>query len=511
MSGKFYITTPIYYPSDRLHIGHAYTTVAADVLARYHRLKGEDTFFLTGTDEHGQKIQRKARERKKSPQEFVDEIVAGIKSLWKLLNISYDDFIRTTEERHKKVVQKIFRRLWEQGDIYKSQYEGWYCADCEAFYTDTQVREKGGVCPDHDRPFERLREESYFFRLARYQERLLRHIEEHPEFIQPPSRRNEMVNFIRQGLEDLCVSRTTFDWGVKVPFDPGHVVYVWIDALSNYISAPGYLSGDAELEERFRRYWPADLHLVGKEIVRFHTVIWPCLLMALDLPLPRCVFGHGWLVLESGKMSKARGNVVDPVELSRTYGVDAIRYFLVREIPFGADGFYSEEALLTRYNADLANDFGNLVWRSISMAEQFLGGVVRKPSADDGILRETASRVTAAYAEAMEGLRLDEAAASPLELVRRTNKYLDEMAPWALARDPGSRERLEAVLYSSLEAARVASFLLLPVMPRTAALVWEQLGVGDLLPRARWPESAAWGMLPDGVRVRKAEPLFPRI
>ncbi len=511
---KFYITTPIYYPSDKLHIGHAYTTVAADALARYHRMCGDDTFFLTGTDEHGQKIQRKALNAGMTPQEFVDGIVAGILRLWQRLAISYDDFIRTTERRHTTVVQKIFQRLYDKGDIYKSEYEGWYCADCEAFYTETQVQEfPDGRCPDHDKPLERLREESYFFRLSRYADRLLAHIEAHPEFIQPPSRRNEMVNFIQQGLEDLCVSRTTFDWGVPVPFDPRHVIYVWVDALSNYITAIGYGSEDPEKQALFARYWPADVHLVGKEIVRFHTIIWPILLMALDLPLPKQVFGHGWLVLESGKMSKAKGNVIDPHVLMDRYGVDAVRYFLLREIPFGADGFYSEEALISRYNADLANDLGNLLSRTTAMVERFCGGIVPEPSPaeDDGVLRTMAEAVVVEYSGCMERLELSDALAAIMRLVARANKYVDETAPWDLARDPARRGRLGSVLYSVLEAQRVVALMLSPFMPDVPRQMWHQLGLDADIEDSCWPEAARWGGLPAGTAVRRGAPLFPRI
>lgn len=519
MTRKFYITTPIYYPSDRLHIGHAYTTVAADTLARFHRLCGHDTFFLTGTDEHGQKIQRKAQAADKAPQEFVDGVVAGILRLWDRLQVTYDDFIRTTEPRHKLVVQQIFQRLHDQGDIYKSEYEGWYCADCESFYTETQIQAfPGGRCPDHDKPLERLREESYFFRLSSYADRLLAHIEANPDFIQPASRRNEMVNFIRQGLEDLCVSRTTFDWGIQVPFDPKHVIYVWMDALSNYITAIGYLSDDVERRALFERYWPADVHLVGKEIVRFHTVIWPILLMALGLPLPRQVFGHGWLVLESGKMSKARGNVIDPHELMDRYGVDAVRYFLLREIPFGADGFYSEDALVARLNADLANDLGNLLSRSTAMIERFTGGEVPAavPGTDDGILRELAGEMVDAYTRQMERLELSDAMSAVMRLVGRANKYIDETAPWDLSRraqagDRAAGERLGAVLYNLAEVQRIAALMLVPAMPEAPEKIWHQLGLdGD--PRAqRWPDVARWGLFPPGIRVRRGDPIFPRI
>lgn len=515
---RFYITTPIYYPSDNLHIGHAYTTVAADALARYHRLRGEDVFFLTGTDEHGQKIQRKAQAAGMPAQQFVDNIVAGILKLWERLKISHDDFIRTTEERHKAVVQRIFQRLHDQGDIYKSEYEGWYCVDCEGFYTETQYNDfQEGRCPDHDKPLERLREEGYFLRLSKFADRLLRHIEENPEFIQPVSRRNEMVNFIQQGLEDLSVSRNTFDWGVPVSFDPGHVVYVWVDALSNYITAIGYGSDDPAKKSLFERYWPADVHLVGKEIMRFHTIIWPILLMALDLPLPRKVFGHGWLVLAGGKMSKSKGNVVDPHVLADKYGVDAVRYFLLREIPFGADGFYSEDALISRYNADLANDLGNLLSRSTAMAERFCQGEVPFPEGDDdGVLAGLAAEMTREYEKKMESLELSDALAAALQLVGRTNKYIDETAPWDLSRrakagDSAARDRLSTVMYNIMETQRIVAVMLTPAMPEVPERIWYQLGLdGD--PRSEvWQEAVRWGGFPAGTRVRRGEPVFPRV
>ncbi|MGE5530220.1 MAG: methionine--tRNA ligase [Patescibacteria group bacterium] len=505
--GKFYITTPIYYPSDNLHIGHAYTTVAADALARYHRMIGDDTYFLTGTDEHGQKIQRKAEAAGKTPQEYVDGIVTGIRDLWRRLGISHDDFIRTTESRHELGVQEIFRRLHDQGDIYTSEYEGWYCTPCESFWLDRQLKE--GQCPDCGRPVELVREESYFFRLSKYADRLLRHIETHPEFIQPVSRRNEMVNnFLRPGLEDLCVSRTTFAWGIKVPFDPKHVVYVWLDALSNYITALGY-PGETDL---MRRFWPADVHLVGKEIVRFHSIIWPIALMALGLPLPRQIYGHGWLVLEGGKMSKSKGNVIDPGVLIDRYGLDAIRYYLLREIPFGSDGFYAEDALVLRINTDLANDLGNLLHRSLSMVERFAGGRVPAPACYERLdleVQETAAESFAALQSHMAALEIGDALAAVFKLVSRANKYIDEAAPWSLAKKAETSGRLATVLYTMAETLRLAAIALSPFLVETPGRIWRQLGLsGD--PASSW-QARAWGGYPAGTKVAKGEPIFPRI
>ena len=514
MEKTFYITTPIYYPSGNWHIGTCYTTVVCDAIARFKRLSGYDVFFLTGTDEHGQKIEEKAKENGKTPMEFINPIVDDLKSIWKLLNVSYDRFIRTTDDDHVKAVQKIFRQLYEKGEIYKSEYEGWYCTPCESFWTESQL--KDGKCPDCGREVHLEKEESYFFRLSKYADRLRKLFNDNPEFLQPKSRVNEMINnFIDAGLQDLCVSRTSIKWGVPVDFDPNHVVYVWVDALPNYISALGYGSDDESL---FNKFWPCDIHMTGKEIVRFHTLIWPAILMALDLPIPKRVYGHGWLLIGGDKLSKSKGDKIsteltNPKEIVARYGSDALRYFLLREIPFGNDGIYTNETLLTRINSDLANDLGNLVSRTTAMINQYFGGVL--PSGEfteeiDGELISLCKNLLASVTTAIDEINVPKALGEIFKVISRANKYIDETTPWILAKDETKKARLGTVLYNLSEAIRISAVMLLPFIPEAPKSILACFNI-DASSISSFDKVCEFGMLKAGVSVLKASPIFPRI
>lgn len=504
---SYYITTPIYYPSAKLHIGHTYSTTIADAMARFKRLAGYDVFFLTGSDEHGQKIQRAAEAKGITPIEYTDEIVATFQNLWRRLHISNDDFIRTTEKRHEKVVQALFQKAYDKGDIYKTTYEGWYCTPCETYWTEQKLGENH-TCPDCGRPVERLQEESYFFKMSKYADQWFKFIEENPDFIQPESRRNEMIQFVKQGLEDLSVSRTSFDWGIKVPFDEKHVVYVWFDALTNYISAIGYLDD----KEKFEKFWPVNVHLVGKEIVRFHSIIWPMMLMSLDIPLPKQVYGHGWLIVDGTKMSKSLGNVIDPIPLIDEYGADPLRYYLLSDVRIGSDGNFTLPGFVQKINSDLSNDLGNLLHRTLSMIEKYHDGEVKGdlgPAPIDDELKAFAKEAIDTYVNCMEKMEINDGLKALWSLISRANKYIDETEPWKLGKDESQAERLVSVMYNLAEVLRKVSILASPIIPESAKNMWHQLGLEDF-EKVTLDDAVAWGLLPVGTKVRKGNPVFPR-